>query len=439
MSEMGAAHGARELWREQQRAKRLQDNDEAKQALIGQQHADLLRRTRANRPPPVSSVTWQGVTWTVLNLAEAQARLAQIRHRREHSDFHLIDQSWDFPDPEDAATHAVFLMAEEPVVVSQLTLMRTLPGHANLRIHGWICGKGLEADHLNFSLTGGAAADEDEHVQHRSCLVVDGPARLGLAVLPAGRHAFTGEVHCRTLACAHYSCNVVLAQRARIDCLINAGAGIFCHIPPQIRLHVADDVDPDRSSVTVKSHRGYRVLTPTHRISEVVAPEWLRMVEDHGPWLRHDRLDHNLGPKKLLRSEEQIARAYAGFPAMLADAFEQFSHYLQQTGMKGLQAGGSSQFSTHARYHEVEEMVDGTLMKVRVLVRHLEHSGSVRLRAIQRVDTAELRLALEDIDHAGHVLQRAEPRMCDETPEAHMVKHGLAEAIRLLRARYKIR
>lgn len=434
---MAREQGARELWQEQQRAKRLQEGNEEKQALLRQHHAERLRWTRANRPPPVSSVTWQGVTWTVLNLAEAQARLARIRHRREHSDFHLIDQSWSFPDPRDAATHAVFLVAEEPVVVTQLTLMRMLPGHANLRIHGWICGKGLEADHLSFSLTGGAAADEEEHVQHRSCLVVDGPAQLGLAVLPGGRHAFAGEVNCRTLACADCSCSVVLTQRARIDCLINAGAGIFCHIPPQIRLHVADDVNTDRSSVTVQWHRGYRVLTPTHRISEVVAPEWLRMIEDHGPWLRYDRLDHTLGREKLLRSEEQIARAYAGFPAMLADALEQFSNYLQQTGMKRLQAGGS-QFSTHARYHEVEEKVDGTLVTLRVLVRHLEHSGSVQLRAIQRVDTAELRLALEDIDHAGNVLQRPKPRMCDETPAAHMVKHGLAEAVRLLRARYKM-
>lgn len=436
---MAKERGARELLQEQQRAKRLQEGNEQKQARLRQRHAECLRWTRANRPPPVSTVSWQGVTWTVLNLAQAQARLARIRHRREHSDFHLIDQSWNFPDPKDAGTHAVFLVAEEPVVVTQLTLMRALPGHANLRIHGWICGKGLEADHVSFSLTGVAAADEDEHVQDRSCLVVDGPARLGLAVLPAGRHAFTGEVHCRTLACADCSCSVVLTQRAHIDCLINAGAGIFCQIPPEIRLHVADDVNPDRSSVMVQWHRGYRVLKPTHRISEVVAPEWLRVTKDHGPWLMHDRLDHTMDQEKLLRSEEQIARAYAGFPAMLADALEQFSHYLQQTGMKQLQAGGSSQFSTHARYHEVEEKVDGTLVTLRVLVRHLDRSDAVQIRAIQRVDTAELRLALEDIDYAGHGLQRPEPRMCDETPAAHMVKHGLSDAIRLLRTRYKMR
>ena len=435
---MMSGKDARQRWREQQREQRQQDSRDAEAALQRHHHALELRRERAQRPPPVPLVTWQGISWRVVNLAQAQAHLAQIRRKANREDFDLLDQALDYPDPEDEATHAVFLVADAPVVTSHLTLQRTLPGCPQLRVDGWICGQGLETDVLAFPAPTGTVTTDDAYEPWRSCLVVEGPARIGLALLPAGQHAFTGDVHCRVLVCAHYRCRVLLTQRARIDCLISAGADLFCRMPPHIVQHVADDIDPDRSRVMVRWRQGYRFLTPTHRICEVVAPEWLHTDPCKRTRLTHDRLHQQQGPQRLLRSAEQIACVHAEFPAKLATALEQFSRFLQRTAMDRLQVGGASTFGTHAIYYEAEEIIDGAAVPCHVLVRQLEHSVPVQFRARQRMDTGELRVVLADVEDAGPPQERHASAVDDETVAAHMIRHGLMEAVALLRDRYQL-
>jgi hypothetical protein len=437
MNEAGGGD-PRKRWREQQRAQRLEQADDQRAAFEAQAARQRAWAERARQPAALARVAWQGLTLRVVNLAQAQTLLSRIRDTDNGVYYTLLDEAAAALLPDIAGQQWVFLVADAPVTATTLDLPAQLPDHPALRVAGWVFTAGLDADVLR---VGNAAnpdlASESEantgpdtgpDTRSGTMVVALGPARAGLLMLPAGRHAFTEGLDATTLLCRHYRCQVLVRGALRADCLIAAGGDVYCTEAPHIGLLATDDVDRNRSRVMSRPGRSYRFHPPTHALEDIVAPPWLRR-DARG----HARLAPRLGgladAQALLRPRKEIEGVYEGFTAELEHAMQTLSALLRTAGPAQLSVRFGPSPSNHARYCE-------NAAGVRELVRQIDHSEYVRISATQPGAGGAIALRAEHLSAPVRDRLVRDARPEDDDLEACMIKLALRDAIARLLAHY---
>lgn len=404
----------RKRWREQQRSQRLEQADEQQAALLVQANALQAWNARARQAPVVDHVTWQGQTYRVLNLADAQSLLGRVRDTDKAPYYHLLDEAAMALRPVSDDKQWVVLVADATVTALALELSAQLPDHPSLQIAGWVCTAGLNAEVVR--------------VEDGVMFAVLGPARAGLMVLSAGQHAFTEGLNVSALLCRHYRCQVLVRGALHADCLIGAGNDVACTDPPLINLLATDDADRHRSRIMTRQGRSYRFYPPTHALESIVAPRWLRR-DARGSARLVERLDELSDAQTLLRPRDAIDAVYDGFAAELEQAMETLSAVLRHAGPAQLSARFGPSPSNHAQYSETAE-------GGRELVRQIDHSEMVRVSA--RQPRAGGPAALQVMHLSAPVRDRhvrnAQPD--DDDPEACMIKLALRDAVARLLAHY---
>lgn len=421
---------ARMRWREQQRAQRLDDAETQRAALEAQAGAARAWVERARMAPTVSSLSWEGIEFDVLNLERAQRLLERIRDTDNAAAYALMDEAAQARFPLETEREWVFLAANAPVRAATLDLPDALPDHPQLRVAGWIFRAGLQARRVS---VGNAACLHDEALHREAgapCLIVDGSAEFELLMLPAGEHAFTSGLAVDTLLARHYLCRILVRGRLDAACLIAAGGDVCLTEAPRIELLATDDANPDRARIMSRHGRSYRFHPPTHALDELVTPAWLRRDARGHARLALDLtgLDEAWG---LLRARAQIDAVYAGFADELARALEDLAAQLRSAGPARLSAGLGNGPSDQAVY---EESAAGA----RQLVRQIGHSVDVRVSAVQPGPGAPISLRLEPLTapvRERHV-RLAKPD--DDDAEALSMKRALRAAIERLRRQYPL-
>lgn len=421
----------RKRWREQQRAQRLEQADDQRAALDARAAEQQAWTERARQTPAQARVAWQGLTLRVLNLAQAQTLLGRIRDTDNGAYYALLDEAAAARLPITGDGQWVVLVADEPVAATALALPAQLPDHPALQIAGWVFAAGLDADAVRVA----EAADRDSEPGASGAdpevgpmLVALGPARIGLLMLPAGRHAFTEGLDAKALLCRHYRCQVLVRGALRADCLIAAGNDVYCTESPQVGLLATDDADPDRSRVMSRHGRSYRFHPPTHAISDVVAPRWLRR-DARGAARLATCLADLADAQALLRPREEIDGAYDGFPGEIEDAMERLSVLLRTAGPAQLSVRFGPSASNHALYSE-------TATGARELVRQIAHSEYVRISATQPGAGGAIALRVAHLSAPVRERPVRDARPEDDDAEARMIKRALRHAITGLLAHY---
>jgi len=425
----------RKRWREQQRARRLEQVDDQRAAFDAQAARRLAWAERARQPPALARVAWQGLTLRVLNLEQAQTLLGRIRDTDNTAYYALLDEAVAGQLPDIAGQQWVFLVADAPVMATALDLPVQLPDHPALRVAGWVFTTGLDADVVRVGnaanpdmASGESEADTGSDSGSGTIVVALGPARAGLLMLPAGRHAFTEGLDATTLLCRHYRCQVLVRGALRADCLIAAGGDVYCTEAPHIGLLATDDADRNRSRVMSRPGRSYRFHPPTHALEDIVAPPWLRR-DARGHARLAPRLAGLADAQALLRPRKEIEGVYEGFTAELEHAMQTLSALLRTAGPAQLSVRFGPSPSNHARYCE-------NAAGVRELVRQIDHSEYVRISATQPGAGGAIALRAEHLSAPVRDRLVRDARPEDDDPEARMIKLALRDAIARLLAHY---
>ncbi|GEM_PF-1137319 len=442
MNEAGGGD-PRKRWREQQRGQRLEQADDQRAAFDAQAARQRAWAERARQPPALARVAWQGLTLRVVNLAQAQTLLSRIRDTDNAAYYALLDEAAAAQLPDIAGQQWVFLVADAPVTATTLDLPTQLPDHPALRVAGWVFTAGLDADVLrvgnaaNPDLANGESEaniepdtgpDTGPDTRSGTMVVALGPARAGLLMLPAGRHAFTEGLDATTLLCRHYRCQVLVRGALRADCLIAAGGDVYCTEAPRIALLATDDADRNRSRVMSRPGRSYRFHPPTHALEDIVAPPWLRR-DARGHARLAPRLADLADAQVLLRPRKAINGVYDGFTAELEQAMQTLSALLRTAGPAQLSVRFGPSPSNHARYSE-------NAAGARELVRQIDHSEYVRISATQPSAGGAIALRAEQLSAPVRDRPVRDARPEDDDPEARMIKLALRDAISRLLAHY---
>jgi hypothetical protein len=418
-------------YKEQARSDRIKRREEAEEAQASHERARQRHEEREKRQPPVKTIEWLGARMQVLNPPEARKMLRRVKGPDDNIYYRDLVL---FPDTLRGEEHAVFLLAKEPLAVETLALTRRLEGHPQLRIDGLICAAGLQARQVlvgDITRTWGQLHDAPEG-DAAPVLAAFGPACADLVVLAAGSHAFTAGLDCDALIATDFHASAVLVRGpSRINCLVETGGDVFFPEElPRIDFHVANR-DTDMGRVLFCQGGSHRWSTRTHRLEDIVRPEWL-IHETAGPVrLMIDRVLALPRAAALLRPAGEIARIYADFPARLTQAMEEFATLLESgVRVSGVVGHGRAEFSL------VTETIAGEPMRCRQLLRRIAKTSAVLARALQRLDDGRLWL---------HITHETSPRrerhvrwaeLDEDDAEARTIKRALLDGMNGLRASY---
>nr|WP_255469129.1 hypothetical protein [Achromobacter sp. UMC46] len=416
----------------------MEQAGEQRAALDTQAAGQQAWTERARLAPAVASVAWQGLTLRVLNLAHAQALLGRIRDTDNGAYYALLDEDAAARLPGTEGQQWVFLVADDPVRAKALALPAQLPGHPELRVAGWVFTAGLAADTLRVGVaadrhtsdtgTNGETGALEADPESGTMLAVLGPARIGLLMLPAGRHAFTEGLDATAMLCRHYRCQVLVRGGLRAGCVIAAGNDVYCTDAPHVDLLATDDADPNRSRVMSRHGRSYRFHPPTHGIEDIVAPRWLRR-DARGAARLAPHLADLADAQALLRPRGEVDGAYSGYPGELERAMDRLSALLRTAGPAQLSVRLGPGSANHARYSESPE-------GARELVRQIDHSEYVSISATQPVAGGTIALRVAHLTAPVRERHVRDARPENDDAEARMIKRALRDAIARLLAHY---
>ncbi|MCD9007542.1 hypothetical protein LDO31_15105 [Luteimonas sp. XNQY3] len=246
------------------------------------------------------------------------------------------------------------------------------------------------------------------------------------------QHYLGGGLDCELLAVYPYFCNLHVFGPARIRGLVSGGGNILFAQPPEIACHATSGYH--RSRVIFPHEARYIFMPPTHRLSQVLeapffGPGNYFPYANHAPAIQGDWRAAAARGEPILKPAADIARAYADFPAQLRAAFD----YLFA---KPHPAGPRPRYGDYTGCEITEELIDGQQVRCRQIVRQLNHTEEVLLRAVQRLDSGDISLHLEHLTSPKRSRYLRTGTVDDDSPDMCIVKHGILDAIARLEKRY---
>lgn len=422
---------ARQAYQVQQRAARLAERAAQAESLEAQRLRDtqnaVARAARDRQAVPYDTLVHCGAAFRVINRADAHPLLRTLRDLDGSPIYRVLKDVAAYPDSPDPTVHAVFLLSESPLAVDQLVLNSRIAGHPGLLILGVICMGDLIASQGIHCEASGA--------DHMPALVVLGYTRAPVVCLTrnldeaAGalvQHYLGGGLDCELLALYPFFCDLHLAGPARIRCLVSGGGNLLCAQPPEIRWHATGG--NHRSRAVFPYNGRHLFLPPTHRLSQVLEAPFVGQGARGEQVIQGDWVAAVALGQPLLKPAAEIGQAYADFPTTLRAAFDALFPPLHPVGPRGRHGDCSSS-------EIIEESIDGTQVACRQIIRQLNHTEFVLLRAVQRMDTGAISLHLEHLTHPRSGRYRRTGLPEEDSTDMCIVKHGVLEAIATLSRR----